>query len=79
MLGGWSLPTMNLLVKFIPYIEALFILTMLGLGYLGYLSLSGKTSQRNQNRAKLKWILSGLMGLAILSITLLIWVSFSQE
>lgn len=73
---------MNIFITFIPYIESFFVLVILGLGgYLGYLSLSGsgEISQRNQNQSRLKWILLCLIGLAFLSITLLFFISFSQE
>lgn len=70
---------MSIVIKVIPYVEIFFILMVLGLGCLSYLSSYGTEKQRNQNRSKLKWILSGLFGLALLSIILLIFISFSQE
>ncbi len=70
---------MMTLVEWIPYIESLFILAMLGLGYLGYLSLSDGKKQDNQSVARLKWVLSGLGGLAFLLIALLFFISFRQE
>lgn len=68
---------MTTLVEWIPYIELLFVLAMLGLGYRGYLSLANGNKQDNQSASKLnKWILSGLSGLAFLLIALLFFISF---
>jgi hypothetical protein len=71
---------MNFFIKIIPFIELLLILAMLGLVGLGYLSLQGETNQSDQNRYRSvgKWVLPGLIALAILAITLLLMVSFVQ-
>lgn len=63
---------MNIFRNFIPYIEIVFILVLLALCYLGHLSL-----HETKTQPRLKWILPGLVGLAILSIILLIFVVFS--
>lgn len=77
MLGVWS-KAMNTLVEWIPYIESLFVLAMLGLGYRGYLSLSQEKKQDYQSIYRLKWIFLGLVGLALLLIVLFFWICFSQ-
>ena len=71
---------MSVFVKVIPFIELLLILAILGLGSLGYLSLLNKENQVSQNQFAFawKWILPGLLGLAILAIFLLVMVSFTQ-
>ena len=56
---------MNIFVKLIPTIELLFILALLGLGYLGYLSSTGEANLLKKNRFRLPWILAGLIGLAV--------------
>jgi hypothetical protein len=67
---------MNIFIKIIPMIEVLLILAMLGLSGFGYRFLPAKKIQPNQNQRRLKWILSGLLGLAGVSITLLLFFCF---
>ena len=71
---------MNIFIRVIPFIELFLILAMLGLVVLGYLSLQSRTNQPDQNQHGFaeKWVLPGLMGLAILAIVLLLMVAFSQ-
>jgi hypothetical protein len=70
----------NVFIKVIPFIELLLILAMLGLVGLGYLSLQAETDQPDQNRYRSagKWVLPGLIGLAVLAIILLLIVAFIQ-
>jgi hypothetical protein len=71
---------MSVFVKVIPFIELLLVLAMLGLAGIGYLSLHAGTNQPGRNRygAIEKWVLPGLIGLAVLAITLLLMVTFIQ-
>ena len=69
-------------IKIIPYVELLLVLAMLTFGYLGYLDLPGKTNQHTQSHKFAfagKWVLPGLLALALLSIILLFVISFIQE
>ena len=78
-LGGQDKAIMSVFVKIIPCIELLLVLAMLALGGLGYLSLWSKAANlpgQNQYRSAGKWVLPGLIGLAILAILLLFVVSF---
>jgi len=79
-LGGQGQALVSLFIKIIPYIELLLVLAMLGLGSLGYLSLWGKADQRIQNQYGFagKWVLPGLISVAILAIILLFVISFIQ-
>jgi hypothetical protein len=72
---------MNIFVRIIPFIELLLVLAVLGLGSLGYLILSRKPDQSGYNQYKSieKWVMPGLIGLAILAILLLFIVSFIEE
>ena len=71
---------MNVFIQIIPFIELLFILAMLGLVALGYLPLQSKTNQPDQHQYRFaeKWVLPGLIGLAILAIILLLMAAFIQ-
>lgn len=71
---------MSMFIKIIPYIELILVLSMLGLGSLGYLSLWRKADQPGQSQltSAAKWVLPGLIGLAILAILLLLMTSFIE-
>ena len=71
---------MSIVIRVIPFIELLLVLAMLGLGSLGYLSLMDKADQQGQNQYQSagKWVLPGLIGLAILAVILFLMVSFFQ-
>ena len=69
-------------IKAIPYVELVLVLAMLLFGYLGYLDLQAKTNQHIQSHKFAfagKWVLPGLLALALLSIILLFIISFIQE
>jgi hypothetical protein len=68
---------MNDLVREIPIIELLFIFTILGLSGLGFLSQrsGGDSPEPMKFRLIGKWILAGLIGLAILAIILFLIIS----
>lgn len=69
---------MSVFVKVIPYIEFLLVLVMLALIGLDYLSLWSNPPGQNQYKSAGKWVLPGLVGLAILAILLLFVVSFAK-
>jgi O-antigen/teichoic acid export membrane protein len=71
---------MNIFIQIIPFIELLLILAMMGLGSFGYFSLREKANQPSQNqyRSIERWVLPGLIGLAILAIILLFMASFVE-
>jgi hypothetical protein len=77
-LSGQNQTAMSVFVKVIPFIELLLVLAMLGLAGIGYLSLYTGTNQPDQNRYRIigKWVVPGLIGLAVLAITLLLMVAF---
>ncbi len=72
---------MNLLVKDIPYIEILLALTSIGLGSLGYFIVLHGKDQLIEKKYKSfgRWILGGLVGLAVLAMILLLVVALVQE
>jgi hypothetical protein len=68
---------MNVFVREIPFIELLLVFAMLGLGGLGFFSLLRRRDPTDPMKygSTGKWILAGLIGLAVLAIILLIVVS----
>ncbi len=72
---------MSVFIKFIPFIELLLVLSMLGLSLFGYLSLrSAANRQKDQNQYNVtgKWVLPGLIVLSILAIVFLLMASLIQ-
>jgi hypothetical protein len=71
---------MSELFRNIPLIELLLVLTMLGLGGFGYLSLPRGTKHQANTKATSngKWILAGLCGLALLAIFLLFVIALTK-
>ncbi|MBE3142989.1 MAG: hypothetical protein IMZ61_03585 [Planctomycetes bacterium] len=68
---------MNVFVREIPFIELLLVFAMLGLGGLGFFSLLRRRNPTDLMKygSTGKWILAGLIGLAVLAIILLFVVS----
>jgi hypothetical protein len=68
---------MNSIVREIPLIELLLVFSMLGLSGIGFYSQLQKRDPADSMKYGLigKWILAGLIGLAILAIILFFFVS----
>lgn len=68
---------MNVFVREIPFIELFLVFSMLSLGGVGLFSLFRRRNPADPIRyaSAGKWILGGLIGLAILAITILLAAS----